>query len=675
MAAAYRRLLLLRRVPIPRLQPAAASQCLVPTAAAATALVKPSGPSAAELVETPLSTLWPGFAGDGNFKHSWHWKLGSSVGAVLIGQAAFLLGLSNSYASAQEDSVSPSATSEQTEANATGLQRIEDGSVVSNEHTAKWRIFTDNARDFFQKAMHAQCWKQWVYGFSFTLRDLLFSCDIALRYQKQFAEAENLFQAALLEAKEGFGLRDPHVASALNNLAEFYRLKKEYEKAELLYLEAIEILEESFGSDDISQGLPDCSSTSTIGPLDYKLITWSDQVISNESREGKQELQGGRERGQTCGVATALHSLGMCYHLHHKFAQAQTCYEIEGRVMGVGNPEYASTLYLLAKVLSIQGKRRAAESLAEESIRILEEAGLGESPTCIQRMKYLSTELIKSKQFAEAEIWQRKILHTLELSKAWHMSSTFMFCLFNIPSCGINIQHGVSLKHVECGWDSLHTIHTAEDLSLTLQALEKFKESEELLERSLAAKKKVLPEGHFLVAGTLVHLARLTLLKFACDVKNSNNNVATYYIVRAQQHCNDSIRITDGILNPSSTDQNKFKSTSATDGEKIAATVVLLQTLDVIGLTDITAKHAQAPWEQDYTSTEGALHKCISLYREPDTRRLVTKVVKQDYLRCLRALIEIVEDHFLTQQTMELHELLSEARQIIDELGGESNNQ
>ena len=68
---------------------------------------------------------------------------------------AFLLGLSNSYASAQEDSVSPSATSEQTEANATGLQRIEDGSVVSNGHTAKWRIFTDNAWDFFQKASNS----------------------------------------------------------------------------------------------------------------------------------------------------------------------------------------------------------------------------------------------------------------------------------------------------------------------------------------------------------------------------------------------------------------------------------------------------------------------------------------------------------------------------------------
>ncbi|KAF8766070.1 hypothetical protein HU200_007918 [Digitaria exilis] len=182
---------------------------------------------AAEHFETPLGATGPmklllfytngtfsGFTSDENFKHSWYRKLGSSVGALLIGQAG----------------------------------------VVSSP--------------------------------------LLRKMD----------EAEKLFLAALLEAKEGFGLRDPHVASVLNNLAEFYRLNKEYEKAELLYLEAIEILEESFGSNDIR-------------------------------------------------VGTALHSLGICYHLQHKFAQAQTCYEIEGRVMGVGHPEYATTMYLLAKVL------------------------------------------------------------------------------------------------------------------------------------------------------------------------------------------------------------------------------------------------------------------------------------------------------------------------------------
>lgn len=31
----------------------------------------------------------------------------------------------------------------------TGLEKIEDGSVVSNIHTSKWRVFTDSGRDYF----------------------------------------------------------------------------------------------------------------------------------------------------------------------------------------------------------------------------------------------------------------------------------------------------------------------------------------------------------------------------------------------------------------------------------------------------------------------------------------------------------------------------------------------
>lgn len=30
-----------------------------------------------------------------------------------------------------------------------GFKRIEDGSVASNIHTAKWRVFTDKGREFF----------------------------------------------------------------------------------------------------------------------------------------------------------------------------------------------------------------------------------------------------------------------------------------------------------------------------------------------------------------------------------------------------------------------------------------------------------------------------------------------------------------------------------------------
>lgn len=93
------------------------------------------------------------------------------VNFIFCAFAAFFTGLSGGYAFAQNDSVSPAATSEQTEGNATGLQRIEDGSVVSNEHTVKWRIFTDNGRDFFQKASNILCLAP--FGITFRSVELL----------------------------------------------------------------------------------------------------------------------------------------------------------------------------------------------------------------------------------------------------------------------------------------------------------------------------------------------------------------------------------------------------------------------------------------------------------------------------------------------------------------------
>ncbi|KAF8766069.1 hypothetical protein HU200_007917 [Digitaria exilis] len=149
-------------------------------------------------------------------------------------------------------------------------------------------------------------------------------------------------------------------------------------------------------------------------------------------------------------------------------------------------------------------------------------------------MRYLSTMLTKSKRFAEAEIWLRKILHTQELTKASDL------------------------------------------LSLNFETLGKFKESEELMERSLAAKTKILHEDHFMIAFTLVQLARLALHKFLSDMKNANSEVATYYLARAQELSNDSIRIAEGILNSSSKDQNKLNSTFAMDRDKIAAITILV---------------------------------------------------------------------------------------------------
>ncbi|KAK7379227.1 hypothetical protein VNO80_04682 [Phaseolus coccineus] len=141
---------------------------------------------------------------------------------VISGHVAMTLGISASTAFAENVRTEASSNSDPGE-DLVGLRKIEDGSVVSNLHTAKWRVFTDKAREFFQ--------------------------------QGKLDEAEKLFLSAIQEAKEGFGEQDPHVASACNNLAELYRVKKAFDKAEPLYLEAINILEESFGPDDVRVGV------------------------------------------------------------------------------------------------------------------------------------------------------------------------------------------------------------------------------------------------------------------------------------------------------------------------------------------------------------------------------------------------------------------------------------
>ncbi|KAI3889640.1 hypothetical protein MKX03_007662 [Papaver bracteatum] len=267
-------------------------------------------------------------------KHHWD----SSLWILLSGQAAIIVGANGNLAFA--DDVSAEARTGAGGDGSSDLQRVEDGSVISNIHTSKWRVFTDKARDFFLEG--------------------------------KLVEAEKLFLSAVEEAKEGFGKSDPHVAAALNNLAELYRVKKDFAKAEPLYLEAVHILEESFGLDDIR-------------------------------------------------VAASLHNLGQFYIVQRKLEEAHKCYEralkIKRRVLGQNHTDYANTMYHLGTVKYLQGKENDSVALIQDSIKILEESGLGQSVACLRRLRYLAQVFLKFNRLSEAENVQRKILHIREISK------------------------------------------------------------------------------------------------------------------------------------------------------------------------------------------------------------------------------------------------------------------
>lgn len=82
-------------------------------------------------------------------------------------------------------------------------ERPREQQAITNEHTAKWRIYTDRARDSSAQGNHG--------------------------------EAERFLLKALEEARAGFGERDLHVPAAMQNLAELYRITRKPQLAEPLY--------------------------------------------------------------------------------------------------------------------------------------------------------------------------------------------------------------------------------------------------------------------------------------------------------------------------------------------------------------------------------------------------------------------------------------------------------
>ncbi|EMS52549.1 hypothetical protein TRIUR3_17124 [Triticum urartu] len=271
-------------------------------------------------------------------------------------------------------------------------------------------------------------------------------------------------------------------------------------------------------------------------------------------------------------------------------------------------------------------------------------------------------ELMNLKQLDEAENLRRKILHIMELSKTWSDLNKF----------DLGQTQNFNYFGME-GWDSFGTTVAAVQLSVTLVTLGKLRESEELLQRCLAVRKKILSEDHIQVASILVHLAKLSLLRIISDIK-VNNDLCRSHLVRGKRLVNDSIRIAEKILNPSREDQKKPKNAFGIELERrIAATGILLEALEIVGLLDCLNMAIQE-WAPafDYENFEQALRKWVSLYNEPRTRNIVSNALRAHYMKCWRTLVGGTR-RTPYMNAPHIQDLLAESQQIMKELGGENS--
>ena len=188
-------------------------------------------------------------------------------------------------------------------------------------------------------------------------------------------EAAGIYlRRALAEAVAGFGGGDPHVAAARNNLAELYRLQKRWDEAEALFAEAADALEKHYGQSHPAAG-------------------------------------------------AALHNLAGCKLERGDYAGAFAAYKTaaakKAKALGVHHPDYATTLFHMAEAKRAGGFYQESVVLLEESLRVLDAAGQGETAIALRRMERAAQtfgELMGD--HLKAEAFRRRVLEAREHAAA-----------------------------------------------------------------------------------------------------------------------------------------------------------------------------------------------------------------------------------------------------------------
>lgn len=175
---------------------------------------------------------------------------------------------------------------------------------------------------------------------------------------------------ALAEAIAGFGEDDPHVAAARNNLAELYRLQRRFDEAEKLYAVAAAALEKHYGPSHPAAG-------------------------------------------------AATHNLAGCKLSRGDYAGAYRAYASAAlkkkKALGAHHPDYAATLFHMAEAKRAGGEYAAAVTLLEESVRVLDASGQGESAVACRRMERLAqTQGDLNGDHVAAEATRRRVLEARE---------------------------------------------------------------------------------------------------------------------------------------------------------------------------------------------------------------------------------------------------------------------
>jgi tetratricopeptide (TPR) repeat protein len=323
---------------------------------------------------------------------------------------------------------------------------------------------------------HAQACAALVDEFVFEFAEaarLFNQAGVYLGERARYAEAEPLYQRALVIREKALGPDHPGVAQSLNNLAELYYAQGKYAEAEPLLQRALRTWEKALGPEhaDVATSLNNLAALYD----DQGKYAEAEPLYKRALRIWEKAL--GPEHAD---VATSLNNLAALYYAQGKYGEAEPLYQralgIREKALGPEHPHVALSLFSLAVLYQAEGKYAEAEPLHQWALGIREKALGPKHPDVAQSLNGLAALHYAEGKYGEAEpLYQRAL--------------------------------GIREKALGPEHPSVAT--SLSNLALLYYAQGKYAEAEPLYQRGLRIREKALGPEHPAVATSLNNLANL----------------------------------------------------------------------------------------------------------------------------------------------------------------------
>lgn len=329
-----------------------------------------------------------------------------------------------------------------------------------------------------------------------------------LHSQGELDRAEPLYLEALEMKRRLLGAEHPDVAFTLNNLASLRHARGDYTGAAEFLREALGLLSGIFGDE---HPLATASLLNLAAVLKTQGRYAEAEPLYRRALEIRREVLGREHRD----VAESMGALASVLTARGDYASAEPLYRealaMRRRLLGEDHPAVATSLNGLAFVLEAEGDYASAEPLFREALALRERTLGPEHPLVAQSLNNLAATLHKRGDYASAESFYRRALeirrevlgeeHPLTANSIYNLGSLLMARGDYDAAEGL-LREALALRRRLLDQDHPSIAYNLQSLGVLLYDRGDYPDAESLFSEALAIRRRILGEEHPHVAVT-----------------------------------------------------------------------------------------------------------------------------------------------------------------------------